>query len=281
MSGLFATRWQQAVSGPADARSTIRGLTRTAAISTLGLINMLPWRGPFLRPIYCHYVFDNQIEDFERLMNALKTIGTFVSTDDCVEMISGKRLIDSYYFHLSFDDGFRNVCRNALPILKKLAIPAVMFVPTSMISADYEVARRYCLDIANYPNVIEMATWDDLRAAQDEGFEIGSHTRTHARLADISNDGARLSEEVVGSKIDLEDRLGIECRYISWPFGTSRDVDRAALAAIRAAGYSACFSASRGRIDPERTDKFQLPRHHFEAQWPMRHVRFFALGGME
>ena len=196
-------------------------------------------------------------------------------------MLEGREPIDRPYFHLSFDDGFRNVYTNALPVLERHGVPAIAFVPSAVIGADRSEVRRYCVEIARYRRPIEVMAWSDVRDFVARGGEIGSHTRTHVRLADISLDPARLRDEIAGSKEEIEDRLGRACDYISWPFGRRADIDAAALEAVRAAGYRACFGAFRGSIRRGRTDRFGVPRHHFEAHWPISHVTYFAGGGME
>lgn len=235
----------------------------------------------FLRNLYCHYVFDDQLKEFEQIVVRLKQLGTFVDTPTCVAMAKGERPIDGAYFHLSFDDGFKNNFANAAPILHRHRVPCMFFVPSGLIDADWETTADYCLNTAEYRAVIEMASWDDLRRAQDLGFEIGSHTRTHARFSQISSDPVRMRDEIAGSKVELEQYLGAPCDYISWPFGKPSDADPASLGFVTTAGYRACFGAYRGTVRPGETDIFSIPRHHFEAQWPISHIQYFAQGNRE
>ena len=276
----YVTEWRKAAPTPV----TLRARLRAAARGTLLDLNHLVHRPPakaFLRGVYCHYVFDDQREDFERIITRLKTQGQFVDTDTCLDMVEGRRPVDGPYFHLSFDDGFRNVFTNALPVLQRHGVPAIFFVPTAFVEADWETARRYCLETAAYHGVIEMVKWEDLRAMVAAGFEVGSHTMTHARFSDISADPKRLELELAGSKQMMEAKLGRECKYISWPYGTLQDADDTSLQMAAKAGYRGCFGAIRGSIQPGRTDRYRIPRHHFEAQWPVRHVSYFARGGHE
>ena len=77
-------------------------------------------------------------------------------------------------------------------------------------------------------------------------------TRRHRRLSEIA---ARdeLADEIAGSKRELEDRLGLPCRYFAWPFGRASDIDARGLELIAESGYEASFSAIRGRVVPQRT----------------------------
>lgn len=124
-------------------------------------------------------------------------------------------------------------------------------------------------------------TWAQVLEAAAAGFEIGSHTKSHARLSDISHDMKRLSDELTASKQIIEAKTGGACISFAWPYGTNADVDEKALEEIRAAGYLVSFSAVRGRVEPGSTDLFQVPRHQIEMHWPLSHAVLWAKGFRE
>ena len=275
----YAKTWRRAAQRPIGLVPSSKRLFRSTALSFAALSNRA-CAERFLRCLFCHYVFDDQLAEFERLIVALKRIGSFVTTDDCLRMLTGELPIDRPYFHLSLDDGFRNNVTNALPILREHGVPAIFFLPSAIIGADYARAQAYSSAI-HYPATIEVMGWDDVAAIHSQGYDIGSHTRTHARFSDVSSDPHRLEDEIAGSKREIEARIGAECKYISWPYGKRADADATSLALARQAGYRACFGAFRGTIRPNETDRFRIPRHHFEAEWPLSHVEYFARGNRE
>jgi peptidoglycan/xylan/chitin deacetylase (PgdA/CDA1 family) len=57
----------------------------------------------------------------------LQSIGKFVGADDVLEILEGRKSIEHNLFHLSFDDGFKNVIVNALPVLRDYRVPATFF----------------------------------------------------------------------------------------------------------------------------------------------------------
>lgn len=261
-------------------KASVRSLLRDCVIR--GISPTKRWsRRPAVRLFYCHYVFDDQVEEFQRKILFLKSHGRFVTDNEIIEIVTTRREVNENIFHISFDDGFRNIIKNALPVLSKHQIPSTFFVPTAIIGADYSTVRDYCLNTTNYPRVIEIASWDDLKLASSHGMSIASHTRTHKRFSEISSDLSRLEEEIVGSKEELERNLGEPCRHISWPYGSIHDADEASLKFVRDAGYASCFGAYRGSVNPNETSPFYLPRHHFEPQWPRSHFTYFAKGGNE
>ena len=258
----------------------LRQFVRDCALSAYSLV-LRPSKVPVLRLLYCHCVFDHQRNKFESIIRYLQGIGEFISTDSVLDILHGKVPLLRSSFHLSFDDGLRNVVTNALPILREHGVPAILFVPTTLVStppgAFGDIRRILAASDANS----EIVTWPDLEKARAAGFDIGSHTRSHARLSDTLMSATVIEDEVCGSKMDLERRLGVECRYISWPFGRLQDVGDGALDVVKKAGYKACFGAFRGRIEPGATNAFRIPRHHFEPDWRLSHVKCFALGAGE
>lgn len=272
----FARQWRQAVQQPIGIKKKSYKLLRHILLSLISSLTSQE-NGNFLRCIYCHYVFDDQVELFKTTLIKLIKIGSFIDTETCIGMLEGKIPIEGRYFHLSFDDGFRNIYKNALPILRELHIPAIVYVPTAFIGANYEIIKNYCLNIARYWGIIETMTWEDLKTMQLYDVEIGSHTRTHVQLSDL-HDPERLRDEILGSKLDLEHHLGTECKYISWPFGKKQAIHQTALKIIQDVGYRACFGSFRGTIIPRETEIYSIPRNHFEIQWPLSHTIFFASG---
>lgn len=274
MPNRFASLWREAAPQPVGIGNRARGLARDLYLGVAGRLREIE-PAPFLRCLYCHYVFDDQVDRFREILESLLGVGRFVDTSTCMRMLGGEEPITGPTFHLSFDDGFRNIRTNAAPVLADLDIPAIAFVPSQIVGADYERTREYCLEVTRYRAVVEMLSWPEARELPDFGIEIGSHTRTHARLSSISDRTEQLTEEISGSKTDLEEKLDRPCRYISWPYGEAGDIDDAAIAVVQEAGYDGCFSAVRGTVQPGVSSRMKVPRHHFEVQWPDSHIRFF------
>ena len=133
----------------------------------------------------------------------------------------------------------------------------------------------------DYGGVIEFLEWSDILEMVSLGYEIGSHTSSHFRLSDISTNKEQLLFEVKESKLVIEKKLKIPCKYISWPFGLLSDIDKLSLEVIKQVGYEACFGLFRGSIISGKTNKFMIPRHHFEVEWPIEHIKYFLSGNME
>lgn len=223
--------------------------------------------------LYAHYVFDDQRAAFDSQLAAMRKVGTFVNTDTAISMAKGDQKVDGCFFHLSFDDGLACLYRNAVPVLRKHSIPAIVFV-NSAVAGDPTLEERLTWERGtNYKKSLQTMAWDMIR---DSGLEVGAHTRTHRRLSEISDSTSALRAEVRGCKEEIEGQLGKPCRYFAWPFGQLSDVDKSVLETIKSAGYEAAFGGYREKVTPGQINLFSIPRQHFEPQWPVRHLRYFV-----
>ena len=91
----------------------------------------------------------------------------------------------------------------------------------------------------------EQLDWDELACLADAGWEIGSHSLSHARLTHLDDDA--LDRELRSSREAIENRLDRPCRSIAYPYGASDERVRAAAAR---AGYTAgCTTGGTLRAD--------------------------------
>lgn len=139
-------------------------------------------------------------------------------------------------FSLTFDDAFRSVADRALPVLAELGVVATVFVPTAFPSSgqalswpEFQAPAR-CTE----PAELEPLSWRALRELADAGWEIGSHTRTHAHLPALSDRALRT--ELRGSMEECSQALGQACTTLAYPYG---EVDERVRDAVADAGYTA------------------------------------------
>ena len=60
----YATRWQQAVQRPSEIAWKMRAILRSSFLSVASFMNRSE-NDSYLRCLCCHYVFDDQREDFD------------------------------------------------------------------------------------------------------------------------------------------------------------------------------------------------------------------------
>jgi peptidoglycan/xylan/chitin deacetylase (PgdA/CDA1 family) len=155
---------------------------------------------------------------------------------------------DSRLVCITFDDAYRSVLENAVPVLRDAGFVATIFVPTAHVAG----ANRW--DSRRPPGGWPILSWEELVALGRDGFEIGSHSRTHPDLPRL--DDASLCDELAGSRRELEDRLGAEVPSLCYPFGRQ---DARTRAAARAAGYRSACTIAFGACRPAH-DRMGLPR---------------------
>lgn len=170
--------------------------------------------------------------------------------------------------HVTFDDAYRSVER-VLPALERLGVPATVFVCTALADEGRAVEIPE-LAAERHAFAAELLTldWNRLRELAERGVEIGSHSRTHAHLTELSD--RELASELDGSRAEIEDALGRPCRLLAYPFG---EHDARVRAAAAGAGYDAAFGLP-GRIVP--LDRFALPRVGVYRRDTPRRVRLKA-----
>jgi peptidoglycan/xylan/chitin deacetylase (PgdA/CDA1 family) len=186
---------------------------------------------------------------FEEQMCCLRDSGRrLLSLDQLADHMVGGIPVEDGSVAVTFDDGFEATVRNAVPVLVKHEVPATIFLLSDRFGASND-----WMEGRGFPRrrILSHGDARDLLAA---GVTIGSHTRTHVRLPEA--DDARVEEEIRGSKVALEQRIGIAVQHFAYPFG---QYDQRAHDAVRRAGYRTACSTRSGfnRID---ADRFALRR---------------------
>jgi peptidoglycan/xylan/chitin deacetylase (PgdA/CDA1 family) len=161
---------------------------------------------------------------------------------------------------VTFDDGYADNCRQAIPLLIEQRIPCTYFVTVRNVLEEEPFAHDATIGRRLGPNTLEQ-----LRAMAAAGVEIGVHTYTHADLGAI-DDPQRLYQEMVASKQELEKALGRPVHYFAFPYGLPENLNAAAFALAREAGYWGACSAYGGYNFPG-DDAFHLLR--ISADGPM------------
>lgn len=161
---------------------------------------------------------------------------------------------------LTFDDGYAENCERALPLLIQRRIPCSYFVTAHNVLTGEAFPHDVKAGRPLAPNTIQQ-----LRSLVAAGVEIGAHSRTHADLG-VVTDEARLRDELIGARDDLQDVLGTDIRYFAFPFGQHANLNRRAFHLAREAGFAGVCSAYGGYNTPG-DDPFHLQRIHADPQF--------------
>ena len=136
----------------------------------------------------------------------------------------------------SFDDGYENNYTYAFNILKKHEFPATIFVVT---------------DLVGTPGFL---TWDEINEMTQHGIFIGSHTRTHPYLPDLSYEQQR--KEILESRQILKEKLDQPINFFCYPTGGFNEQIKRL---VKEAGYLGATTTNRG-YDRLNRDVYELKR---------------------
>jgi peptidoglycan/xylan/chitin deacetylase (PgdA/CDA1 family) len=155
---------------------------------------------------------------------------------------------------VTFDDGYQSVGEIARPILDRFGIPATVFVPTRFVGRDQAMAWPGIDYWIGTPHEHELCpmSWQTLRSLAEVGWEIGSHSVSHASLPTLPD--RELGQELVVSREECAHMTETDCRSLAVPYG---DCDPRVVAAAREAGYSAVATIPWRLGSP---DRFVWPR---------------------
>lgn len=194
--------------------------------------------------------FENMLvspDAFRQQMHWLKKMGfQGMSVREALPFIRGEK--SGRVAAITFDDGYRNVLRDAAPILAEYGFTATNYFVANQIGGSN--VWDHALGIPDSPcmNVAELREWAAL------GHEVGAHTLDHVHLYTSSPEEAR--HQIVDCKKQLEDLVGQEVENFCYPYGENNELHRAL---VREAGYKTATTTKHARARANQ-DPFGLPR---------------------
>lgn len=240
----------------AKSRARLRDvkLARAIALPIISLIRGRKDQVDGVRFLFYHDMRTGDRRAFETQLDRLRDVGDIISIDDAIAAITGG--VAGRHICLTFDDGYRGAFENAFPILAERGIPAAFFV----VSAWIDLHRTDVLD------------WDACRTLVSSGMTVGSHSRTHRRLAELPH--AEAVREFSLSRGRIEWETGRPCDHFACPWGQpvvdylpERDPGLAG-----AAGYRTFFT-TLPHVAQSRDSVWELPRIQMEPDWGQAELR--------
>jgi peptidoglycan/xylan/chitin deacetylase (PgdA/CDA1 family) len=189
---------------------------------------------------------------FRQIVRSLKNDYRPISLSTLLDCLERKEAWPSRTVVVTFDDGYRCNYEHAAPILAEAGVPATFFVVTDMVGTD----RVPSWD-EHIRGRVQWMDWPQVRELAAQGFEIGSHTRTHRDLGKIR--GAEARQEIFDSRTRLEQELGMKVRSFAYPFGGRQSLLPENRELVIEAGYRCCCSAFGGFVAPS-SDLFNVQR---------------------
>lgn len=197
---------------------------------------------------------------------------------------------------LSFDDGYASNFELGFPVLKKLNLPATIFLATGFLdgstplwfqqvdlalkaggrsafsetlarlkklpNAEMREEVRKMVEAAGEsqaPAVTRPMCWDQVRAMRDTGLiEFGGHTHTHPILARCTIEEQR--REIVTCRERIQSELGTAPRLFAFPNGGPGDCTPETLGLLKEAGFESAWTMISGRAK-QKGPILHMPRY--------------------
>ncbi len=209
-----------------------------------------------------------KVSQFERGIKFLHDLG--YKSVPLEEVFRSQEVFDRKVV-ISFDDGYEDIYSNAFPILQKYGFSAFIFVITGFVgkynSWDYNVGRRR-----------KHLSWKQIKEMSNHGFGFGSHTVNHPDLTKIEPACGGVEYELEKSKEVLEDKLGKETSFLSYPFGRyNRFVQEEAQRLGYKRAYTLCSKNKENEFQPFAVNRWGI--YLFDSPLTLKiklnHNRFF------
>ena len=185
------------------------------------------------------------INFFENQMRYLKNNG--FETVDFNEIDT--RLKSKKQIIITFDDGYKDILTNALPILKKYNFKATSFFVTNLIGQNnsWDVKKKSYIkkEIMNPSDILQWIS---------SGMHIGSHSHNHVDLTKISEE--KLLYELEFSKKFLEDKFDNKNNIFCYPYGKVNENVHYHTKKF----YSKAVTTNRSRYSLKRHNTHLIPR---------------------
>jgi peptidoglycan/xylan/chitin deacetylase (PgdA/CDA1 family) len=176
---------------------------------------------------------------FAAVVAALADAGaTGITASHVARILAGESDAPPKPVAFTFDDGYRSVHRNALPVLREVGWPGTIFPVTGALGDRNTWDGPGMEDL----EVLDSKALAELHAA---GWEVGGHTHTHRSLRGVS--AAEVAHELDQADTTLAALIGSVPESFAYPYGHYDDTS----ARVAAERYRWCWTigAARTRRD--------------------------------
>ena len=178
-----------------------------------------------------------------------------LSLDDLIEAKNNGVELSRKTVILTFDDGYLDNYTNAYPLLKKYGFTATMYISSDKVGQP------------GYMN------WDQLKELNENGFEIGSHSRLHNHLPDVSPE--EWVNEIQQSRVILQKNLAAAINHFSYPVGGFNEKIKHI---VKSSGYTSAVTTNRG-FDRYNKDVYELNRVTIDEEDNFGAIRWAKFSG--
>ena len=167
---------------------------------------------------------------------------SIVSIDQYIEGLGSS---DRKLITLTFDDAYTSIKSKVLPVIKKYNVPITVFIPINC------VGGYNTWDTSIGKEQLKILDWSEIKILSNEPLiTFGSHGLSHISLGNVSR--TILEDEIIKSKIILENEINTSVNYFSYPYGQLKDFSKNTLTLLKDCGYKAGFTTNWSRRNSKR-----------------------------
>lgn len=174
----------------------------------------------------------------DHIKELMKTKYNVIKIQDGLNAIQNISLVKDRSVIITIDDAYSSVFNNAWPILKKYGLPFTLFVSTDVIDN-------------KTPGYM---SWEEIRILRDNGVTIGSQTKSHPHMHNLSEN--QIVKELEFSNSRFVKEIGSKPEIFAYPYG---EYNLNVVKKIKINGFKAAFGQHSG-VAHLSLGLYQLPR---------------------
>ena len=174
----------------------------------------------------------------DHIKELIKTKYNVIKIQDGLNAIQNISLVKDRSVIITIDDAYSSVFNNAWPILKKYGLPFTLFVSTDVIDN-------------KTPGYM---SWEEIRILRDNGVTIGSQTKSHPHMHNLSEN--QIVKELEFSNSRFVQEIGSKPEIFAYPYG---EYNLNVVKKIKINGFKAAFGQHSG-VAHLSLGLHQLPR---------------------
>ena len=174
----------------------------------------------------------------DHIKELIKTKYNVIKIQDGLNAIQNISLVKDRSVIITIDDAYSSVFNNAWPILKKYGLPFTLFVSTDVIDN-------------KTPGYM---SWEEIRILRDNGVTIGSQTKSHPHMHNLSEN--QIVKELEFSNNRFVQEIGSKPEIFAYPYG---EYNLNVVKKIKINGFKAAFGQHSG-VAHLSLGLYQLPR---------------------
>jgi len=193
-----------------------------------------------------NYLYSVSPDKFERQLNYLRKNFQLIKLRDLELFLAEDRSVSNNIAAITFDDGLEDNYTHAFPILKKLNVPATIFIATDFVEKTHINASGFTFRFLN---------WNQIKEMQESEFvDFQSHSRTHPVLTGLKEE--EIHEEFSVSKNEIESQLQKQVNYLAYPKSKYNEQVKK----VAEKYFSLAFGGEGIITDFKNIDKLAVPR---------------------